>query len=163
LPTGFLWSKAAALCNITGPDVIKACHREEVTHDELGGAIAHATKSARLPFCHGKRYRLHRKNKNTAFLRAGYAAILPCSLADCTDSEERICEELDTIIPDKGKPRYDMKKIIKSVADNAKCFEPFDLWAQNIIVALDCALWEAVWSYAIIPVLPRCADVNACR
>jgi len=56
--------------------------------------------------------RLHRKKiKNSAFLRSGFAATLPCLWLIATDSEERILlEELDTIIPDKGNRAYDMKK-----------------------------------------------------
>jgi acetyl-CoA carboxylase carboxyltransferase component len=56
-------------------------------------------------------------------------------LSDCADSAERTCTELDTIIPDKGNRAYDMKKIIKSVADSGEMFELLELWAQNIIVA----------------------------
>jgi propionyl-CoA carboxylase beta chain len=83
-------------------------------------------------------------------------------MADCTDSEERICDELDTIIPDKGNRAYDMKKIIKLVADNGAMFEPFELWAQNIIVAFIRIMGKPV---GVIANNPRFAagilDVNA--
>jgi propionyl-CoA carboxylase beta chain len=60
----------------------------------------------------------------------------PLPLAGCADNAERVCTELDTIIPDKGNRAYDMKKIIKSLADNGEMFELLELWAQNIIIAL---------------------------
>jgi methylmalonyl-CoA decarboxylase subunit alpha len=83
-------------------------------------------------------------------------------LADCTDSADRICEELDTIIPDKGNRAYDMKKIIKFIADNGEVFEPHELWAQNIIVAFIRIMGKPV---GVIANNPRFAagilDVNA--
>jgi propionyl-CoA carboxylase beta chain len=59
----------------------------------------------------------------------------PLPLSDCKDSAERICTELDAVIPDKGNRAYDMKKIIRSLADQGEMFELLELWAQNIIIA----------------------------
>jgi propionyl-CoA carboxylase beta chain len=126
--------KGSSYMYITGPDVIKEVIGEEVTHDELGGAVAHATKSGVCHFVTENDTECIEKIKTLlAYLPDSCHSPLP--LVDCTDSAERICTELDTIIPDKGNRVYDMKKIIKSVADNNELFEPFELWAQNIIVA----------------------------
>jgi propionyl-CoA carboxylase beta chain len=126
--------KNSSYMYITGPDVIKAVIGEEVSHDDLGGAVAHATKSG---VCHvvteSDADCLEKIKKLLAYLPDSCHASLP--LSDCTDSAERVCEEMDTIIPDKGNRAYDMKKIIKSLADNGEMFELQELWAQNIIVA----------------------------
>lgn len=126
--------KGSSYMYITGPEVIKSVIGEEVSHDELGGALAHAAKSG---VCHVVTENdadcLEKIKKLLSFLPDSCHAPLP--LSDCTDSEERICVELDTIIPDKGNRAYDMKKIIRSIADNGDIFELQELWAQNIIIA----------------------------
>lgn len=153
--------KGSSYMYITGPDVIKAVIGEEVTHDELGGAIAHATKSGVCHFVMENDSDCIEKIKTLlSYVPDCFHSTLP--LADCTDSEERLCEELDTIIPDKGNRAYDMKIIIKFIADNGEVFELHELWAQNIIVAFIRIMGKPV---AVIANNPRFAagilDVNA--
>jgi propionyl-CoA carboxylase beta chain len=153
--------KGSSYMYITGPDVIKAVIGEEVTHDELGGAIAHATKSGVCHFVMENDSDCIEKIKTLlSYVPDCCHSTLP--LADCTDSEERLCEELDTIIPDKGNRAYDMKIIIKFIADNGEVFELHELWAQNIIVAFIRIMGKPV---AVIANNPRFAagilDVNA--
>lgn len=153
--------KSSSFMYITGPDVIKAVIGEEVTHDDLGGAVAHATKSG---VCHVV-------TENDADCIAKIKQLLsylpdschsPLPLSECKDSAERICTELDTIIPDKGNRAHDMKKIIKSIADDGEMFELLELWAQNIIVAFIRIMGKPV---GVIANNPRFAagvlDVNA--
>ncbi|MBU2026533.1 MAG: methylmalonyl-CoA carboxyltransferase [Proteobacteria bacterium] len=119
---------------ITGPEVIKAVIGEEVSHEDLGGAIAHATKSG---VCHfvteSDKDCLARIRTFLSFLPDSCHSPLP--VAACTDSPDRECPELDAIIPDKANRVYDMKKVIAAVADKGEIFEPHELWAKNIIVA----------------------------
>ena len=127
--------KNSSYMYITGPDVIKAVIGEEVSHDDLGGAVAHATKSGVCHVVTESDADCIEKIKNLlSYLPDSCHAPLP--LAGCADNAERVCTELDTIIPDKGNRAYDMKKIIKSLADNGEMFELLELWAQNIIIAL---------------------------
>jgi propionyl-CoA carboxylase beta chain len=153
--------KDSSYMYITGPDVIKAVIGEEVTHNELGGAVSHATKSGVCHFVTENDTDCIEKIK-TLLSYVPDSCHSPLPMADCTDSEERICDELDTIIPDKGNRAYDMKKIIKLVADNGAMFEPFELWAQNIIVAFIRIMGKPV---GVIANNPRFAagilDVNA--
>ena len=153
--------KGSSYMYITGPDVIKAVIGEEVTHDELGGAVAHATKSGVCHFVMENDTDCIEKIK-TLLSFVPDCCHSPLPLADCTDSAERICEELDTIIPDKGNRAYDMKKIIKFIADNCEVFELHELWAQNIIVAFIRIMGKPV---GVIANNPRFAagilDVNA--
>ena len=153
--------KGSSYMYITGPEVIKAVIGEEVTHDELGGALAHATKSGVCHFVTENDTDCIEKIK-TLLSYVPDCCHSPLPLADCTDSADRICEELDTIIPDKGNRAYDMKKIIKFIADNGEVFEPHELWAQNIIVAFIRIMGKPV---GVIANNPRFAagilDVNA--
>ncbi len=119
---------------ITGPEVIKAVIGEEVTHDDLGGAVAHATKSG---VCHlvaeNDTDCLNKIKLLLSYLPDSCHSALPSY--HCADDADRICTDLDEIIPDKSSRAYDMKKIIKAIADNGELFELHELWAQNIIVA----------------------------
>ena len=153
--------KKSSYMYITGPDVIKAVIGEEVSHDDLGGALAHATKSG---VCHvvteSDADCIEKIKELLSYLPDSCHSPLP--LSNCTDSAERICSELDTIIPDKGNRAYDMKKIIKSVADNGEMFELLELWAQNIIISFIRIMGKPV---GVIANNPRFAagvlDVNA--
>ena len=153
--------KKSSYMYITGPDVIKAVIGEEVSHDDLGGALAHATKSG---VCHvvteSDADCIEKIKELLSYLPDSCHSPLP--LSSCTDSAERICSELDTIIPDKGNRAYDMKKIIKSVADNGEMFELLELWAQNIIISFIRIMGKPV---GVIANNPRFAagvlDVNA--
>jgi methylmalonyl-CoA decarboxylase subunit alpha len=153
--------KGVSYMYITGPDVIKAVIGEEVTHDDLGGAVAHATKSG---VCHVVTENdtdcLNKIKILLSFLPDSCHS--PLSLADCTDTADRSCPELDDIIPDKSARAYDMKKIIKAVADNNEMFELHELWAQNMIVTFIRIMGRPV---GVIANNPRSAagvlDVNA--
>jgi len=120
---------------ITGPDVIKAVIGESVTQDELGGAVAHASKSG---VCHVVTENdtdcLNKIRTLLSYLPDSCNAPLPEAVT--TDTPDRECPELNKIIPDKATRAYTMKNVIKSVADNGEMFELHDQWAQNIIIAL---------------------------
>ncbi len=126
--------KNSSYMYLTGPDVVKAVIAEEVSHEELGGPMAHAAKSG---VCHfvtdNDEDCLRRVKILLSYLPDSCHSPLP--VIPCTDSAERECPELDTIMPDRANRSYDMKKIIASVADNKEVFEPHEFWAKNIIVA----------------------------
>lgn len=125
--------KKTSYMYITGPDVIKAVIGEEVTHDELGGAIAHASKSGVCHFATENDEDCIDKVKTLlSFLPDSCHSPLP--LTECTDSPDRECPELDGIIPDKATRGYDMKKVVMAVADDGVIFEPHELWAKNMLV-----------------------------
>ncbi len=126
--------KGTSYMYITGPDVIKAVIGEEVTHDELGGAVAHATKSG---VCHVVTENdtdcIEKIRTLLSYLPDSCHSPVP--VVECTDSADRECPDLDKIVPDKATRGYDMKKVIAAVADNGILFEPHELWAQNMCVA----------------------------
>ena len=120
---------------ITGPDVIKAVIGEDVSQNDLGGAVAHATKSG---VCHvvteSDEDCINKIKMLLSYLPDSCDSAAPAVAS--TDSADRLCPELDKIIPDKAARAYNMKNIIQSVADNGAIFELHEQWAQNIIVAL---------------------------
>ena len=146
---------------ITGPDVVKAVIAEEVSHEDLGGPMAHAAKSG---VCHfvteNDEECLHRVKILLSYLPDSCHSSLPVIL--CTDSAERECPELDTIMPDKANRSYDMKKIIASVADNKEIFEPHEFWAKNMVVAFIRIMGRSVGVIANNPrFFAGVLDVNA--
>ena len=119
---------------ITGPDVIRAVIGEQVTHEELGGAEAHATKSG---VCHvvaeSDEDCLNKVRNLLSYLPDSCHSPLP--VQEFTDSPDRECPELDVIVPDRPTRGYDMRQVIMSVADNNEMFESHELWAPSITVA----------------------------
>jgi propionyl-CoA carboxylase beta chain len=117
---------------ITGPDVIKAVTGEEVSQEELGGAMSHASKSGVAHFVAGNdedcleqiRYLL-------SFLPANNFESPP--YFEPTDDPLRSCDELLDIIPDSPNKPYDMHHVIGSVFDDGEFFEVHGHWAQNIL------------------------------
>jgi len=119
---------------ITGPDVIKAVIGEEVTHEDLGGPIAHATKSGVCHFATESDEDCINKIKTLlSYLPDSCHSSLP--IIEATDSPDRECPELDTIVPDRATRAYEMRNVVKAIADNNEIFEPHELWARSILVA----------------------------
>ena len=118
---------------LTGPDVVKAVIAEEVSHEELGGAMAHAAKSGVCHFVAENDEDCIRQVKVLlSYLPDSCHSPLP--VIPCEDSAERECPELDTIIPDQANRSYDIKKVIASVADSHDFFEVHEHWAKNMVV-----------------------------
>jgi acetyl-CoA carboxylase carboxyltransferase component len=130
----FMVSKTSHMF-ITGPDVIKAVTGEEVSQEELGGAMSHASKSGVAHFvaaddedCLAQiRYLLSFVPSNN-FESPPYFAP--------TDDPERSCDELLDVIPDSPNKPYDMHQVIGSIFDDGEFLEVHAHWAQNIICGL---------------------------
>ena len=118
--------KSTSYMYITGPEVIKAVIGEEVTQEDLSGVCHVVTEND--TDC------IDKIKKLLSYLPDSCHSPLP--VATTTDSADRVCPELDKAIPDKAARAYNMKSIIKSVADNGEMFELHEHWAQNILVAI---------------------------
>jgi methylmalonyl-CoA decarboxylase subunit alpha len=126
--------KGSSYMYATGPAVVKSVIGEEVSHEELGGAITHATKSGVCHFVTENDEDCIKKIITLlSYLPDNCHSPLPT--VSCSDRPDRECPELDTIIPDRSSQTYDMKNIIMSIADNYEIFEPHELWARNLMVA----------------------------
>jgi acetyl-CoA carboxylase carboxyltransferase component len=117
---------------ITGPDVVKTVTGEEVTLEELGGAMSHASKSGVATFVStDERACLDEVRYLLGFLPQNNLGEPPTS--DTGDDPTRSCESLRTILPESPNQPYDMKKVVAEVVDNGEFFEYFPHWAKSII------------------------------
>ena len=118
---------------VTGPDVIKAVTHEEVTKEELGGALTHAQKSGVAHFA-------TEDDKNCLLMIRELLSFLPSNNMDdvpvipTKDRPDRVEESLNTFIPDSPKKPYDMVQLIGKVVDEGYFLEVHKHYAQNIIV-----------------------------
>ena len=118
---------------ITGPDVIKTVTHEEVTKEELGGAMTHNTKSGVAHFaCGSEEETLSMIRELLSFIPSNYKEDPPS--IECTDDPEREDEKLQTLVPDNPNKPYDMKELIETVVDNHYFLEVHANYAKNIIV-----------------------------
>ncbi|MBX7144741.1 MAG: acyl-CoA carboxylase subunit beta [Oligoflexia bacterium] len=146
---------------ITGPDVIKAVNREDVSKEDLGGAVTHnsisgvahlITKSDQDCIATCKRLLSYLPQNN----------IDPAPRLDVGDLASRNDEQLNSIVPESPNQPYDMHQIISRVVDHSSFFEIQPLFAQNIIVGFARLNGRVVGIVANQPaVLAGCLDINA--
>jgi propionyl-CoA carboxylase beta chain len=118
---------------ITGPDVIKAVTGEEVTHEDLGGASAHASRSGVSHFSHSTEDDcLKEIRRLLAFLPQNNTEEAPRQ--PFLDDPEVTDPELGRIVPDNPNQPYSMLEIIKRVVDEGDFLEVQKDFARNIIV-----------------------------
>ena len=117
---------------ITGPDVVKAVTGEAVTHEQLGGAMVHASNSG---VCH-----FVAENDEDCLDKVRLLlSYLPQNnmqepqLVEPTDYPDRMDEELLYIVPEDPTKAYDMKEIIWRLMDNGEFLEVHEHYAPNII------------------------------
>jgi len=123
----------AATMFVTGPDVVKTVLGEEVSFDELGGAITHGTKSGVAHFVAKNEYECMDYIKTLLSYIPQNNTVEP-SVVPNDDDPNRLDHNLINIVPENSLQPYDMKQIIYSVVDNHAFFEVHELFAQNIIV-----------------------------
>ena len=146
---------------ITGPDVIKAVTGEEVSQEELGGAMSHASKSGVAHFVAG--------NDEDCLEQVRYLlSFLPSNNFESppyfppTDDPDRSCEDLIEIMPDSPNKPYDMHSVIASVFDDGEFFEVHKHWAQNILCGFARLNGHPVGVVANQPqVLAGCLDITS--
>lgn len=146
---------------ITGPDVVKTVTGEEVTQEELGGAMTHAQKSGVATFVNDDEEQcLERVRYLMSFLPSNNLEDPP--YYEPSDDPERICEGLLELIPDSPNKPYDMKKVIAEVVDDGEFFETFPFWAMNIVCGFARIDGHVVGIVGNQPqVLAGCLDIDA--
>ncbi|HET7738595.1 MAG TPA: carboxyl transferase domain-containing protein, partial [Tepidiformaceae bacterium] len=118
---------------ITGPDVIRAVTGEEVTHEELGGADAHATRSGVAHFAiAGEEETLAEVRRLLSFLPSNNTEDPPYTPSG--DDIERTEEDLLTIVPAEPNRPYDVREVIFRIVDDGDFMEIHELYAQNVVV-----------------------------
>ncbi len=146
---------------ITGPQVIKTVTGEEVSAEALGGAMTHNRtsgvahfKSANDEACIQEIRRL------LSFLPSNNQETPP--VFQTSDDLNRIIPELDTMVPENPNKPYDMKDIIKAIADEGDFLEVGQYYATNMITGYIRINGQSVGVIANQPkVLAGCLDINA--
>jgi propionyl-CoA carboxylase beta chain len=118
---------------ITGPDVIKLVTHEEVTKNQLGGAMTHNETSGVAHFIAAE------DAECLSMIRELFSFIPSNNLEDppqreCSDPIERGDESLDKIVPSESNLPYDIKDVIRAVVDDGYFFEVHEHYARNIVV-----------------------------
>lgn len=117
---------------VTGPNVVKTVTHEEVTSEELGGAITHATKSGVTHF----------SSPNEAACIVNIRKLMGYLPANCEElppmrnyeTGNELRPKLDEVIPDNNNQPYDIREVIEEVADTDSFLEVHKAYAENIVV-----------------------------
>ena len=145
---------------ITGPDVIKTVTHEEVTFEDLGGAITHNSVSgvAHLA-CESEEDMFESLRELISFVPQNNMESLP--ITPYTKEESDGILELDEIIPDTSTVPYDMLDLINLICDDS-LFEVQPHWAKNIITGFGRLRGHPIGVVANQPsVLAGCLDIDA--
>ncbi len=146
---------------VTGPDVVKTVTHEEVTAEELGGAVTHSTISGVCDKGFDNDIEaLGMLRRFMDYLPANNRARPPFRPTD--DPSERMEFSLDTLVPSNSNQPYDMKELIEKVVDDTEFFEIQPEHAQNIVIGLGRMDGHPVGIVANQPmVLAGCLDIKS--
>ncbi|MFM8665105.1 MAG: acyl-CoA carboxylase subunit beta, partial [Betaproteobacteria bacterium] len=146
---------------VTGPDVVKTVTHEEVTAEELGGALTHTTKSgvADLAF---------ENDVEALLMLRRFFNYLPLNnrekppVRPSGDPANRLDHSLDTLVPDNPNKPYDIKELIVKVVDDGEFFELQPDYAANIVIGFGRMEGQTVGVVANNPlVLAGCLDIKS--
>ena len=148
---------------VTGPDVVKTVTHETVSHEELGGAITHSSKSGVADHAF--------ENDVEALLQLRrFIDFLPASNREkapeweTTDPIERAEPSLNTLIPKNANKPYDMKELIVKIIDEGDFFELQPNFAANIIIGFARVQGSTIGIIANQPmVLAGCLDIDSSK
>lgn len=146
---------------VTGPEVVKTVTHETVTHEELGGAITHSTKS-------GVADRAFENDIEALLMIRRLINYLPANNKDAPpyrptpDSADRSEPSLDTLVPDSPTKPYDMKELILKIVDDTDFFEIQPEYAKNMVIGFARMEGHPVGIVANQPmVLAGCLDIKS--
>ena len=146
---------------ITGPEVIKTVTNEEVSFEDLGGAMTHGSKSGVTHFTAGS-------DEEALELTRDLIGLLPSNNLSGVpnkslgDSAERLCDALDSIVPEDPNKPYDVNDVIASILDAGAFLEVQADYAANIVVGFGRLDGTTVGVVANQPkVLAGCLDIDA--
>ena len=118
---------------VTGPDVIKTVTHEEVTKQELGGAMTHNATSGVAHFVAVD------DAECLAMIRELFSYLPSNNLDDApkrptVDPWDRVTPALNAIVPENPQQPYDIKEVIHALVDDGEFFEVHEHFAKNIVV-----------------------------
>ena len=146
---------------VTGPEVVKTVTHEQVTAEELGGAVTHSTKS-------GVADRAFENDVEALGMVRRLVNYLPthnrelAPVRPTTDSADRLDFSLDTLVPDNPNKAYDIKELILKIVDDTDFFELQPEHAKNIVIGFGRMEGSTVGIVANQPlVLAGCLDIKS--
>jgi methylmalonyl-CoA decarboxylase subunit alpha len=128
-----IMDKKSSYMFVTGPKVVKTVLNEDVSTEQLGGAMVHAQKSGVCQF-------LTENEEETVLLIRKLISYLPSNnmqdppFISPHDPADRRCEELNELIPENASKPYDILDVITSLADDGEFLAVSQSYAQNIVV-----------------------------
>jgi propionyl-CoA carboxylase beta chain len=146
---------------VTGPEVVKTVTHEDVTSEELGGAISHTSKSgvADLAF---------ENDVEALMILRRFVGFIPGNNREkppklpAQDPAERLDFSLDTLVPDNANKPYDIKELILKVVDDGDFFELQPDYAKNIVVGFGRMDGSPIGIVANQPlVMAGCLDIKS--
>jgi propionyl-CoA carboxylase beta chain len=146
---------------VTGPDVIRTVTHEQVTKEELGGAMTHNARSGVAHFA------VEDDQACVALLRELLSYLPANNLEEppshqCEDPPEREDAALQTLIPSEPTKPYDMKQLIRAVVDEGRWLEVHEHFAPNLVVGFARFAGRSVGVVANQPAhLAGCLDIDA--
>ncbi|MCR1899054.1 methylmalonyl-CoA carboxyltransferase [Irregularibacter muris] len=146
---------------ITGPQVIKTVTGEDVTAEDLGGAMTHNSTSGVAHFVsQNDEACIEDIKRLLSFLPSNNLETAP--LYETDDDLNRLEEKLNEIIPENPNKPYDIKDIITTLADNEDFLETQAYFAQNMVTGFIRINGQSIGVIANQPkVLAGCLDINA--
>ncbi len=148
---------------VTGPDVIKTVTHEDITKEQLGGALTHNKKSGVAHFAAND-------DKHCLLLIRELLNFLPSNNVDdppvipTNDAPDRIEDALNNFIPDSSKKPYDMLELVKMTVDEGYFLEIHQHYAKNVIVGFARYNGRSVGIVANQPqVLAGCLNIDASK
>lgn len=156
-----LMTEKTSYMYITGPQVIKSVTSEDVDHETLGGANTHMTRSGNVHLaCKNDTETINAVKELLSYLPQNNKEFAPYDI--CNENPDKIIPELNNIVPTNPKTPYDIKKIIKLLADNGKFFEIQSKFAMNMVVGFIRLNGKTVGIIANQPAwLAGCLDINS--
>ncbi|MCE9577242.1 MAG: acyl-CoA carboxylase subunit beta [Deltaproteobacteria bacterium] len=146
---------------ITGPDVIKTVTHEEVSKEQLGGAVTHATRSGVSHFTEGDELACIARLRELLGYMPGNNTLDPPQ-RPTADPIDRADAALDSVVPLESNKPYDIKKIILGVVDEGHFTEVQKDFAKNIVVGFAHLGGQSVGIVANQPAhLAGCLDIDA--
>ena len=146
---------------VTGPDVIKTVTHEEVTKEQLGGAMTHNSTSGVAHFMS------HNDEECLLLIRELFSFLPSNNLEEAprrpsNDPWDRADESLNSIVPAESNIPYDIKDIIHTIADDNYFFEVQEHYAKNIVIGFARLDGRSVGIVANQPAyLAGCLDIAA--
>ncbi len=128
-----IMAKGTSYMFITGPEVIKTVTGEDVTFEQLGGAMTHNEKSGVAHFAaEDEKSALRLTRRLLGYIPSNNVEDPPVLATD--DPADRQDPELSAVVPKEPDKPYDMRDVITRVVDRGSWFEVQEHWAQNIVV-----------------------------